>query len=100
MVRLPGEIPTEFLRHAVDFANDTLLGTLGATLIVHPRTEKDHRAAVEAALDGLRYGTLGVNCWSAVGFLLGYTPLGGLPGQHPAGHRQRHRLRPQRLHAR
>lgn len=74
VVRLPGDTPAEFLRHAVDFANDKLPGTLGATLIVHPRTEKDHRAAVEQAVAGLRYGTLGVNCWSAIGFLLGYTP--------------------------
>lgn len=80
VVRLPGATAAEFLRHAVDFANDKLPGTLGATLIVHPRTEKHHRSAVEAAVAGLRYGTLGVNCWSAIGFLLGYTPWGAYPG--------------------
>ena len=80
VVRLPGDTPEEFLRHAVDFANDTLPGTLGATLIVHPRTESKHRAAVETAVAALRYGTLGVNCWSALGFLLGYTPWGAYPG--------------------
>ncbi|WP_042424258.1 aldehyde dehydrogenase family protein [Streptacidiphilus anmyonensis] len=80
VVRLPGDTPEEFLRHAVDFANDTLPGTLGASLIVHPRTERNHRAAVEAAVAALRYGTLGVNCWSALGFLLGYTPWGAYPG--------------------
>ncbi|WP_405009132.1 aldehyde dehydrogenase family protein [Kitasatospora sp. NBC_01539] len=80
VVRLPGDTPVEFLRQAVDFANDRLPGTLGATLLVHPRTEKEHRAAVEAAVADLRYGTLGVNCWSGVGFLLGYTPWGAHPG--------------------
>lgn len=80
VVRLPGATTAEFLLHAVDFANDTLPGTLGATLIVHPRTEKSDRAVVEAAIDGLRYGTLGVNCWSGVGFLLGFTPWGAFPG--------------------
>ncbi|MGW3248245.1 aldehyde dehydrogenase family protein [Streptomyces sp. NPDC001070] len=80
VVRLPGDTPAEFLRHAVDFANDTLPGTLGATLIVHPRTEKAHPSAMEQAVADLRYGTLGVNCWSAVGFLLGYTPWGAHPG--------------------
>ncbi|MEU6883360.1 aldehyde dehydrogenase family protein [Streptomyces sp. NPDC046712] len=80
VVRLPGRTPAEFLRHAVDFANDKLPGTLGATLIVHPRTEKAHREAVRNALADLRYGTLGVNCWSGVGFLLGYTPWGAFPG--------------------
>lgn len=36
--------------------------------------------AVTGAIDRLRYGTLGVNCWSAFGFLLGYTPWGAHPG--------------------
>lgn len=80
VVRLPGATTAEFLRHATGFANDTLPGTLGATLIVHPRTEKSDQAAVAAAIAALRYGTVGVNCWSAVGFLLGYTPWGAYPG--------------------
>jgi hypothetical protein len=36
VVRLPGATTADFLRQAVDFANGTLPGTLGATLIVHP----------------------------------------------------------------
>ncbi|MGX1540970.1 aldehyde dehydrogenase family protein [Streptomyces adustus] len=80
VVRLPGETPAHFLRHAVDFANTVLPGTLGATLIVHPRTERTGSGAVEAALSELRYGTIGVNSWSGVNFLLGYTPWGAHPG--------------------
>ncbi|MFI6940356.1 aldehyde dehydrogenase family protein [Streptomyces sp. NPDC050418] len=80
VVRLPGADPEQFLAAAVEFANERLPGTLGATLLVHPRTERDHRAAVDEAVGALRYGTLGVNCWSAFGFLLGYTPWGAHPG--------------------
>ncbi|WP_055591012.1 aldehyde dehydrogenase family protein [Streptacidiphilus griseoplanus] len=80
VVRLPGDTPAAFLRHAVDFANSTLPGTLGATLVVHPRTERAHPAAVESAVADLRYGTVGINTWSALGFLLGYTPWGAHPG--------------------
>jgi acyl-CoA reductase-like NAD-dependent aldehyde dehydrogenase len=80
VVRLPGEDAPQFLRAATEFANDKLPGTLGATLLVHPRTERAHRAAVDEAIAALRYGTLGVNCWSAFGFLLGYTPWGAFPG--------------------
>jgi acyl-CoA reductase-like NAD-dependent aldehyde dehydrogenase len=80
VVRLPGATTAEFLRHAVDFADGTLPGTLGATLIVHPSTEKSDRIAVRAAIAGLRNGTIGVNTWSAFGFLLGYTPWGAYPG--------------------
>lgn len=80
VVRLPGADAPQFLRAATEFANDRLPGTLGATLLVHPRTERAHRRAVDEAVAGLRYGTLGVNCWSAFGFLLGYTPWGAFPG--------------------
>ncbi|MFD9128444.1 hypothetical protein [Kitasatospora sp. NPDC059571] len=72
--------PDDFVRHAVDFANDTLPGTLGATLLVHPRTERDSPCTLPAAVDRLRYGTIGVNTWSGVGFLLGHTPWGARPG--------------------
>ncbi|MGW6581330.1 aldehyde dehydrogenase family protein [Streptomyces globisporus] len=80
VIRLPGGDAPAFLRAATEFANTRLPGTLGATLLVHPRTERAHRTAVDEAVAGLRYGTLGVNCWSAFGFLLGCTPWGAHPG--------------------
>ncbi|MFF3734837.1 aldehyde dehydrogenase family protein [Streptomyces sp. NPDC002476] len=80
VVKLPGDSPREFLRRAIDFANYVLPGTLGATVLVHPRTEKAASPAVRDAVAALRYGTLGVNCWPGVGFLLGYTPWGAYPG--------------------
>ncbi|MFI1372169.1 aldehyde dehydrogenase family protein [Streptomyces longwoodensis] len=80
VVRLPGSTTAAFLHRAVDFANEVLPGSLGATLLIHPRTARAERTALESAVAALRYGTLGVNCWSAVGFLLGYTPWGAYPG--------------------
>ncbi|WP_431682664.1 aldehyde dehydrogenase family protein [Kitasatospora sp. KL5] len=80
IVRLPGDTPAAFLDHAVRFADDTLPGTLGATVLVHPRTERDHPAALADAVDRLRYGTIALNTWSGVGFLLGHTPWGAHPG--------------------
>lgn len=80
VVRLPGADAAHFLAAATEFANDKLPGTLGATLLVHPKTERTHSGAVADAIAALRYGTLGVNVWSAFGFLLGYTPWGAFPG--------------------
>jgi acyl-CoA reductase-like NAD-dependent aldehyde dehydrogenase len=72
----------DFIRKAVEFANDGLWGTLGCSIIVHPKSMKDPAiaAAVEQAITDLRYGTIGVNHWSALGFLLGSTPWGAYPG--------------------
>jgi acyl-CoA reductase-like NAD-dependent aldehyde dehydrogenase len=75
-----------FLERAVRFANDALWGTLNATLIVDPRTMQDPapRAAVEQAIADLRYGTVSLNHWSAIGYGLGVTPWGAFPGHHRA----------------
>jgi hypothetical protein len=80
VVRLPGSTVEDYLRNAVDFANDVLPGNLGATIVVSPETEKQHAAAVDRAIADMRFGSVGVNIWSAVAFLLGYTPWGAYPG--------------------
>jgi acyl-CoA reductase-like NAD-dependent aldehyde dehydrogenase len=71
-----------FLERAVRFANDELWGTLNATVIVDPRTSREAagRAAVARASDDLRYGTVSLNHWSAIGYGLGITPWGAYPG--------------------
>jgi aldehyde dehydrogenase (NAD(P)+) len=76
---IPGETET-YLHDAVTFANERLWGTLGANLIAHPRTMRRHAAALDRALADLRYGCIGVNAWTGVGFLLCQTPWGAYPG--------------------
>ncbi|WP_053238275.1 aldehyde dehydrogenase family protein [Sandaracinus amylolyticus] len=69
-----------FLARAVTFANERLMGTLGAQILVHPATQRAHRAAIERAITDLRYGTIAVNAWSGVGFLLANASWGAFPG--------------------
>lgn len=77
-----GEDPIDFLDRAVNFANDKLWGTLVATILVHPKTLKDPKAAeaLERAIVKLRYGAVGINLWPAFAFALGNTPWGAYPG--------------------
>ncbi len=72
----------DFLDRAVAFANERLWGTLNATLIVHPCTARDPalRPALARAVADLRYGTVSLNHWSAIGYGLGITPWGAYPG--------------------
>ncbi len=78
--------PAAFLREAVGFANGTLWGTLNATILVHPSTERQPgvAAALDRAITELRYGTVAVNGWAALGYGLVVTPWGGFPGSTPA----------------
>jgi hypothetical protein len=72
----------DFIRKAVAFANDGMWGTLGCSFIVHPKSLKDPEVAraVDQAIADLHYGTIAVNHWSGIGFLLGSTPWGAYPG--------------------
>ena len=77
---LEGTDALSYLRNAVAFANDTLDGTLGAQIIIHPKTIKQLGDEFENCLAALRYGTIGVNIWSGVGFLLPHVAWGAYPG--------------------
>ena len=73
--------PAEFLDRAVAFCNDTLWGTLTATLIAHPSSfDAESRQAFDRAIAGLRYGTVSINTWAGVGYGLVSTPWGAFPG--------------------
>jgi acyl-CoA reductase-like NAD-dependent aldehyde dehydrogenase len=72
-----------FLDRAVELANQTLWGTLCATIIVHPKSLRDPNiaAAVERAISNLRYGTVSLNILVFYsGYFMG-SPWGGFPGQ-------------------
>jgi len=77
---LPGPDAASFLGNAVKFCNERLDGTLGATILVHPNTARSLGDRLDSALADLRYGSIGVNIWNAVAFLLAQASWGAFPG--------------------
>jgi acyl-CoA reductase-like NAD-dependent aldehyde dehydrogenase len=69
-----------YLRRAVRYCNDELQGTLGANILIHPKTLKALGPRFEEILSELRYGSIAVNAWTGLGFLLTRTPWGAFPG--------------------
>ncbi|MET3805400.1 aldehyde dehydrogenase (NAD(P)+) [Nakamurella sp. UYEF19] len=69
-----------FFRAAVSAANDEFVGTLGVSVIAHPRTLRAAGEAFELALADLRYGAIGVNVWTGFGFLAARATWGAFPG--------------------
>lgn len=81
VTELPGLDPEAYLRTAIDFANSQLYGTLGANIVIHPKTiEQIGRSRFEAMLIDLRYGTIAINTWTALGFLTPQATWGAFPG--------------------
>ena len=75
-----GRNPSEYLHKAIEFCNDKLFGTLGATILIHPQTIRELGEEFEDHLAKLKYGAIGVNVWNAVTFMLPQCPWGAYPG--------------------
>lgn len=70
-----------YLVNAVDWANSQLHGTLGANILIHPHTIREiGETRFEEIIAGLHYGTIAINGWSGLGFLLTACPWGAFPG--------------------
>ncbi|MCA0869403.1 aldehyde dehydrogenase family protein [Seohaeicola saemankumensis] len=70
-----------YLVNAVDWANSQLHGTLGANVLIHPKTIRQiGTKRFEEILAALQYGTIAINGWSGLGFLLTACPWGAFPG--------------------
>lgn len=70
-----------FLVAAIDYANTELWGTLGANILIHPKTIRQiGKKRFEEIVAKLRYGTIGINGWCGLGFLITACPWGAYPG--------------------
>lgn len=70
-----------YLRNTIEYANNELWGTLGANILIHPKTiHKIGKQRFEEIIAELRYGTIGINSWCGLGFLVTACPWGAYPG--------------------
>jgi aldehyde dehydrogenase (NAD(P)+) len=73
-----------YLINAIAYANDQLHGTLGANILIHPKTIRTiGRVRFEEIIAQLRYGTIAINAWTGLAFLLTACPWGAFPGHTP-----------------
>jgi hypothetical protein len=73
--------PVSFLAAVTSFCNDRLWGTLNAALAIDRKSEADSTIAkaLDRAVTELRYGTVAINLWPAVGYGTVSPPWGGHP---------------------
>lgn len=80
-VSVGSDDPVEFLSAATKFCNETLWGTLSASIVCHGVLEDDPVVgrALERAIDELRYGAVALNHWPAFVYGTVTAPWGGHP---------------------
>ena len=69
-----------YLRNAIAYCNENLHGTLGANIIIHPKTRRELGDKWDSILRELKYGCIAINAWTGLGFLTVQTPWGAFPG--------------------
>jgi acyl-CoA reductase-like NAD-dependent aldehyde dehydrogenase len=79
---LDGGDPGSFLDRATAFCNDELYGSLAATLLVDPRTERSLGQPLDDTVARLQYGAIGVNVWGMAPAMFGELAWGAFP-KHP-----------------
>ena len=73
-----------YLRNAITYANDQLHGTLGANILIHPKTIRAiGKKRFEEIITDLHYGTIAINAWTGLAFLATTCPWGAFPGHTP-----------------
>lgn len=78
---LDGSDVEAYLVAAIEYANTELSGTLGANILIHPKTiRKIGKKRFEEILGDFRYGTIAINGWCGLGFLTTACPWGAFPG--------------------
>ncbi|MFI8975518.1 aldehyde dehydrogenase family protein [Nocardia asteroides] len=79
VVEIPGS-GAEFAHAAADAANERFIGTLGVNIVAHPGTIAALGPEFDDLIARLRYGTIAVNAWTAVGYLTPTAAWGAFPG--------------------
>lgn len=78
---IAGLDPEAFLIAAIAYANRALFGTLGANILIHPATIRQiGKQRFERIIADLHYGTIAINGWTGIGFLISTCPWGAFPG--------------------
>ncbi len=69
-----------FAKKAIDYVNNDLWGNLGVTVLIKNFKKKKNKIIMKYYVDELKYGTVAINEWSALGFVIPSLPWGGYPG--------------------
>ena len=69
-----------FCSNSIEYVNNELWGNLGVTVLIKNHRKKTNQSILNDYVENLKYGTVAINEWSALGFVIPTLPWGGYPG--------------------
>ena len=70
----------DYVKKATDYCNNELWGNLGVSLIIKDHNNKFNKHITNSYIENLKYGTIAINEWAAIGYIIPQLPWGGFPG--------------------
>ena len=70
----------DYVEKAVEYVNKNLWGNLGVSILFKNHNKKRNKKLLDKYLKNLTYGTIAVNEWAAIGYVIPTMPWGGYPG--------------------
>ena len=70
----------DYANKSIDYCNNVLWGNLGVSVIIKDYTKKFNQHLTELYISNLDYGTIAINEWAAIGYIIPQLPWGGFPG--------------------
>ena len=77
---IPYKSYENYALNAIEYVNNELWGNLGVTVLIKNHNKKTNKLILKTYVDNLNYGTVAINEWSALGFVIPTLPWGGFPG--------------------
>ncbi len=74
------EDDNDYTIKAIDYVNNDLWGNLGVAVLLKKHTSKSNADILSMYVEKLQYGTVAINEWPALGFIIPTMPWGGYPG--------------------
>ena len=70
----------DYVKKSIDYCNNELWGNLGVSVIIKNRNNKFNKHITNSYIENLKYGTIAINEWAAIGYIIPQLPWGGFPG--------------------
>ena len=71
---------SDFVEKSIDYVNNQVWGNLGAAVLIKGHNNKKNKIHTSKYTEKLNYGTVAINEWPALGFIIPTMPWGGFPG--------------------
>ena len=70
----------DYVKKSIDYCNNELWGNLGVSVIKKNHNNKFNKHITNSYIENLKYGTIAINEWAAIGYIIPQLPWGGFPG--------------------